>query len=70
MRQIDTRGLSCPEPVIRTKKLASNLQPGEVAKIIVAKGAAQENVLRALHELGFDTNMETFENDFCITIIK
>ena len=70
MREIDTRGLSCPEPVIRTKKLISTMKPGEEAKIIVENGAARENVLRAINDLGCDVSIAVLEDDFCITITK
>ena len=70
MQKIDTRGLSCPEPVVRAQNLVHSLQPGTQAQIVVAAGAARENVLRAVVALGCDATLEECEEDFCIHIVK
>ena len=33
-KEIDTRGLNCPLPILRAKKALSGVQPGQVLKII------------------------------------
>ncbi|MGH8705534.1 MAG: sulfurtransferase TusA family protein [Burkholderiales bacterium] len=33
-KEIDTRGLNCPLPILRAKKALSDLQPGQVLKIV------------------------------------
>jgi TusA-related sulfurtransferase len=33
-QELDTRGLMCPLPIIRTKKAIDALQPGEVLKVV------------------------------------
>lgn len=33
-REIDTRGLSCPLPILRAKKALADMQSGEVLKIV------------------------------------
>ena len=33
-KQIDTRGLNCPLPILRTKKALSDVQSGQVLKIV------------------------------------
>jgi TusA-related sulfurtransferase len=33
-REIDTRGLSCPLPILRAKKALSDMQSGQVLKIV------------------------------------
>ncbi len=32
--ELDARGLNCPLPILRTKKAITNLQSGEVLKVI------------------------------------
>jgi TusA-related sulfurtransferase len=44
MQIIDARGLSCPQPVIETKKVLDS-KPAE-AKVLVDNIAAKENVSR------------------------
>jgi tRNA 2-thiouridine synthesizing protein A len=33
-KEIDTRGLNCPLPILRTKKALAGVQSGEVLKIV------------------------------------
>lgn len=33
-RELDTRGLNCPLPILRTKKALSDMQSGQVLKIL------------------------------------
>ena len=45
MKEIDARGLVCPQPVILTKKALEEITEGEVVAI-VDNITAKENVLR------------------------
>ena len=61
MKTIDARGLSCPEPVIRTKNA---LASGEKAY------TAKENVSRfALHQ-GYKVSVKEDGEDFVLTLEK
>ncbi len=55
-KQLDCRGLACPNPVLRTKEL---LDAGEVEAItvLVDNPAAQENVSRFLARAGFQVEL-------------
>lgn len=33
-KELDTRGLNCPLPILRTKKALASIQPGQVLKIV------------------------------------
>jgi tRNA 2-thiouridine synthesizing protein A len=33
-RELDARGLNCPLPILRTKKLLNDMIPGQVLKIV------------------------------------
>lgn len=33
-RELDTRGLNCPLPILRTKKALNDLQSGQVLKVV------------------------------------
>jgi TusA-related sulfurtransferase len=33
-KEIDTRGLKCPLPILKAKKALSELQPGELLKVL------------------------------------
>lgn len=51
MNRIDTSGLSCPEPVIMTKKALA--VHGEGLDVIVDNRASLENVTRYAEALGY-----------------
>ena len=63
---IDNRGLSCPQPVINTKKaLEELLQGGQknfILTVIVDNEAAQENVTRLARTLGYGVAVEERED--------
>ena len=68
MKTIDARGLSCPEPVIRTKNA---LAAGEKAyTVMVDNVTAKENVSRfALHQ-GYQVSVKEDGEDFILTLEK
>ena len=68
MKTIDARGLSCPEPVIRTKNA---LASGEKAyTVMVDNVTAKENVSRfALHQ-GYKVSVKEDGEDFVLTLEK
>jgi len=57
-RTIDARGLSCPQPVILTKKIMDE-KSGEEIITIVDNTAARENVSKLAASQGYDFSVET-----------
>lgn len=57
---IDTRGRSCPEPVIMTKNFIEH-NPREDLKILVDTQVAVENITRFATNKGF--HVKTIENN-------
>ncbi|MBN1969802.1 MAG: sulfurtransferase TusA family protein [Candidatus Delongbacteria bacterium] len=67
MNEIDVRGLSCPEPVMRVSKaLKENLIP---MKILLDSEASKENVARLLSRSNKSFEI-TNESDYTIYIVK
>ncbi len=64
MIEVDARGLSCPEPVIQTKK-AIREQAGEI-KVIVDNNVAKENVKRALEAEKYKVSIEEGQEDIIL----
>jgi TusA-related sulfurtransferase len=62
MNKLDTSGLSCPQPVLMTKKALDKTPEG--VDIIVDSNVARENVEKFLRNLGYSVsiteNGETF----------
>jgi selenium metabolism protein YedF len=49
---VDCRGMSCPKPVLETKKAFENLPPGGAIRTLVGNPSAAENVRRAMEKSG------------------
>ena len=68
MKKIDARGLSCPEPVIRTKNA---LASGEnVYTVMVDNVTAKENVSRFAMHQGYQVSVKEDGEDFILTLEK
>jgi len=66
MREVDNRGLNCPEPVLRTKKALSKNPQGLIS--IVDHVAARENVIRMAQKEGFSTRWEEKKGAYYVYI--
>jgi len=67
MNQLICAGLSCPQPVLITKKyLEENPDAGTVS-VIVDNQAASENVSRFLENSGFNVNINKLDNRYEIS---
>lgn len=69
MQTVDNRGLSCPEPVIRTKKALDNMDTGTLMSI-VDNEIAKENVLRLANSMGLSAIVSDEDGIFRIEIKK
>jgi selenium metabolism protein YedF len=67
MKDIDCRGLNCPEPVLRTKR-ALEEEPDAAINVIVDNETARENVQRFARSKGRKTEWLEKENTFHIAI--
>ncbi|MFZ5448702.1 MAG: sulfurtransferase-like selenium metabolism protein YedF [Thermodesulfobacteriota bacterium] len=65
-KQLDCRGLACPNPVLKTKEI---IDQGDVQQltVLVDNLAAQENVSRFLQRAGFQVNVEGQGDTFKVT---
>jgi selenium metabolism protein YedF len=60
---LDCRGMTCPNPVLKTKELVENNDVGQVT-VIVDNLAAQENVSRFLARFGFSVDVRETGGNF------
>lgn len=67
--QVDARGLSCPKPVIATKKILDQLRHGSVTTI-VDNEIALENVTKLAQNMAFNVDVEEIEGNYYINIHK
>ena len=69
MKEIDCRGLACPQPVITTKKTMEESEDREFI-LIVDNPAARDNVERFALSQGAKVKVEQRGNDFYLRIEK
>ncbi len=68
MKKIDTRGMSCPQPVLMTKNALDKNPEG--VDIIVDNNTAKGNVERFLLNFGFKSSVKEEGEDFIIEARK
>jgi len=69
MQIIDARGLSCPEPVILTKKII-DLHTHALFKVLVDEMAACENIAALAKNLGWSVSHDKTGDHIEITLQK
>ena len=69
MKTIDCRGLSCPQPVIETKKTLEVMKEG-IIEVIVDNTAAKENVSRFANSQGCKVESVEKGGNFYLKITK
>lgn len=67
MEKIDARGMSCPQPVLMTKKAIEKNPEG--IDILVDNNTAKNNVARFLNNLGYNLDYKD-EDDILIMARK
>jgi len=67
---LDTKGLSCPLPVLRTKKAIKALEPGKVLKVLATDPGATNDFLAFCTAYGHQLLANTMEGDVFVFVIK
>ena len=68
MKTIDARGLSCPEPVIMTRKAISS---GEQSyEVLVDNPASRENVTRYAEHQGYSVSVTEQDGEYTLSLRK
>ncbi len=68
MKTVDARGLSCPEPVILTRKALSG---GEKSyEVLVDNPASRENVTRFAEHQGYAVSISEKDGEYTLTLTK
>ncbi len=66
---VDARGLSCPQPVLKTKEALESINEG-IVEVLVDNPASKENVKRFAEKMGCNVEIKEEENFFRVKIIK
>lgn len=68
LNQIDARGLSCPQPVLLTKKGVERNPEG--IQVLVDNTIARDNITRFAGNSGYKVDTKTQGSDFLLTLTK
>jgi len=63
MIEVDARGLSCPIPVVKTKRAIEG-NPKEPVTVLVESAVSRENVTRLAESKGYLVEIEDVEDGF------
>jgi len=67
--EIDARGLSCPLPVVKTKKILDSIEEGMVVTLVDDE-TAKKNVRRLAEQMGCQVEVEKTDDEYRLTITK
>ena len=68
--ELDARGLSCPLPILRTKKSLSAMAPGQVLKVIATDHGAIKDMEAFSKQTGNELLSSAVENGEYVFFIK
>ena len=68
-KTVDARGLSCPQPIVETKKVLDKISGGRV-EVLVDTVTSRENVLRFGRNAGWQGSFEETDNGFKVILEK
>ncbi len=68
-REVDARGLLCPEPVLLAKQALDSMNGGTV-KVLVSNAAARENVSRLAENKGWRIEISNQGEDILLILTK
>ena len=66
---VDARGLSCPQPVLETKRAVEKSTGGEI-EVLVDTATSRENVMRFARNAGWQPSFEEADGYFRIALKK
>ncbi|MFA5383518.1 MAG: sulfurtransferase-like selenium metabolism protein YedF [Eubacteriales bacterium] len=67
-KNLDCRGLACPQPVINTKKALEEIEQGAVLTVIVDNRTAKENVTAFAENSGCSVDIKESGSDYILEI--
>ena len=69
-RELDTRGLNCPLPILKTKKLLAEMQSGEVLRVVSTDPGSMRDFQAFARQTGNELLQQTSGNAGFVHVIK
>ena len=69
-KELDARGLSCPLPILKTKKALNDLASGEVLKVVATDPGSVKDMQAFSHQTGHPLLASTEENNAFVFYLR
>jgi len=53
-KELDARGLNCPLPLMKTKKTLTEMQPGQVLRVVASDAGSMPDILAFVKKAGHE----------------
>ncbi len=67
---VDARGLSCPQPVLLSRRAVNELESGGSVEVLVDTVTSRDNVKRAVESVGCQVEITHEGDEFRLIITK
>ena len=69
-RELDTRGLNCPLPILKAKKALADMQSGEVLKVVSTDPGSMRDVQAFARQTGNELVEQNASNDEFVHLLR
>ena len=69
-KELDARGLNCPLPILRSKKALTDMQPGEVLKIVATDPGSTKDFQAFAKQTGHELVYATEANKEYLFLLR
>jgi TusA-related sulfurtransferase len=69
-REIDTRGLNCPLPILKAKKALANMKSGDVLKVVATDPGSMRDFQAFARQTGNELVEQTSSNDEFVHLLR
>ncbi|MCZ2293203.1 MAG: sulfurtransferase TusA family protein [Burkholderiales bacterium] len=69
-RELDTRGLNCPLPILKTKKTLGEMQAGEVLRVVSTDPGSMRDFQAFARQTGHELLEQTTEGSEFIHVLR
>ena len=69
-KELDTRGLNCPLPILKAKKALADMQSGEVLKVLATDPGSMRDFQAFSRQTGHELVEQTSDKDEFVHFLK
>ncbi|WP_374590578.1 sulfurtransferase TusA family protein [Aquabacterium sp.] len=69
-KELDTRGLTCPLPILKAKKALADMQSGETLKVVATDAGSVRDFQAFARQTGNELISQTAEGDTFIHVLR